>query len=58
MMRMRRNNILLSQDVEDDLLEGYPEYYSKNGKVLIYQNGKDNDQYLVEVKVYRIGLVD
>jgi hypothetical protein len=50
--------MLLREDVEDDLLESYPHYYTKQGQVLIYQNGKDNDRYLVEVKVYRIGKED
>lgn len=50
--------MLLREDVEDDLLEGYPDYYTKQGQVLMYQNGKDNERYLVEVKVYRIGKED
>jgi hypothetical protein len=50
--------MLLREDVEDDLMEGYPEYYSKQGQLLIYQNGKDNDRYLVEVKIMNIGKED
>jgi hypothetical protein len=50
--------MLLREDVEDDLLEGYAEYYSKQGQVLIYQNGKDNDRYMVEVRVHRLGKED
>jgi hypothetical protein len=50
--------MLLREDVEDDLLESYPDYYTKQGQVLLYQNGKDNDRYMVEVKVYRIGKED
>jgi hypothetical protein len=52
------NNILLSQDVEDDLLEEFGMYYQKQGMVLIYQNGADNDRYMVEIKVYNIGKGD
>lgn len=50
--------MLLMQDVEDDLLEGYPEYYTKEGQVLVYQNGRDNERYLVEVRVHRLGKED
>lgn len=46
--------MLLREDVEDDLLEAYPDYYTKQGQVLVYQNGKDNDSYLVEVRVFRM----
>lgn len=50
--------MLLREDVEDDLLEGYPEYYFKEGQVLVYQNGRDNDRYMVEIRVHRLGKED
>jgi hypothetical protein len=50
--------MLLREDVEDDLLEGYPDYYTKDGQILVYRNGKDNDRYLVEVRVVNIGKED
>jgi hypothetical protein len=50
--------MLLREDVEDDLLESYTDYYHKQGQVLIYQNGKDNDRYMVEIKVHNIGKED
>lgn len=50
--------MLLREDVEDDLLEQFPMYYRKEGMVLIYQNGKDNDRYLVEITVHNIGKED
>jgi hypothetical protein len=50
--------MLLREDVEDDLMESYTEYYYKQGQVLIYQNGKDNDRYMVEIKVHNIGKED
>ena len=46
--------MLLREDVEDDLLEAYPDYYTKHGQVMVYQNGKDNECYMVEVKIFRI----
>ena len=50
--------MLLREDVEDDLLEEFPMYYRKEGMVLVYQNGKDNDRYLVEITVHNIGKED
>lgn len=50
--------MLLREDVEDDLLEEFPMYYRKEGMALIYQNGVDNDRYLVEIKVHNIGKGD
>ncbi len=50
--------MLLREDVEDDLLEEFPMYYRKEGMVLIYQNGKDSDRYMVEIKVHNIGKED
>lgn len=50
--------MLLREDVEDDLLEEFPMYYRKEGMVLIYQNGVDNDRYLVEITVHNIGKED
>lgn len=50
--------MLLREDVEDDLLEEFSMYYRKEGQVLIYQNGADNDRYLVEIKVYKLGKED
>lgn len=50
--------MLLREDVEDDLMESYPDYYRKEGQVLVYQNGKDNDRYMVEVRVVNIGKED
>ncbi len=50
--------MLLREDVEDDLMEEFPMYYRKEGQVLIYQNGKDNDRYMVEIKVHNIGKED
>ena len=50
--------MLLREDVEDDLLEEFGMYYRKEGMVLIYQNGKDNDRYLVEITVHNIGKED
>ena len=46
--------MLLREDVEDDLLEAYPDYYRKEASVLVYQNGKDNQKYMVEVKLFQI----
>lgn len=50
--------MLLREDVEDDLMEEFPMYYRKEGQVLIYQNGKDNDRYMVEIRVHNIGKED
>lgn len=50
--------MLLREDVEDDLLEEFPMYYRKEGMVLIYQNGVDNDRYMVEIRVHRLGKED
>jgi hypothetical protein len=50
--------MLLREDVEDDLLEAYPDYYTKQGQVLVYRNGKDNDRYLIEVNIFNIGKED
>ena len=50
--------MLLFQDVEDDLLEEFPMYYRKEGVALVYQNGVDNDRYLVEITVHNIGKED
>lgn len=50
--------MLLREDVEDDLLEAYPDYYTKQGMVLLYQNGKDNDRYMVEIKIWNVGKED
>lgn len=50
--------MLLREDVEDDLMEEFPMYYRKEGQVLIYQNGKDNDRYIVEIRVHNIGKED
>lgn len=47
--------MLLKEDVEDDLLEEFGMYYRKEGMALIYRNGKDNQQFLVEIKVYPLG---
>lgn len=47
--------MLLVQDVEDDLLEAYPQYYSRQDDVLIYQNGVDNQRYAVGVNLYLLG---
>lgn len=50
--------MLLNADVQDDLIEKLPEYYSylkidESGEdVLVYQNGKDNPRYAVFVQVY------
>lgn len=46
--------MILREDVEDDLLEAYPDYYTKEGSVLVYQNGKDNERYMIEIKAWRI----
>lgn len=50
--------MLLYQDVEDDLLEEFGMYYRKEGQVLIYQNGVDDDRYIIEIKVHNIGKED
>ncbi len=50
--------MLLREDVEDDLMEEFPMYYREEGQVLIYQNGADNDRYMVEIKVHNIGKED
>lgn len=50
--------MLLREDVEDDLLEEFPMYYRKEGMMLVYQNGVDNDRYVVEIKVHNIGKED
>lgn len=46
--------MLLREDVEDDLLESYPDYYNKEASILVYQNGKDNQKYMVEIKVHQL----
>lgn len=46
--------MLLDADVEDDLIEKFPEFYSRENNVLIYQNGKDNSKFAVFVKVYQL----
>lgn len=46
--------MLLPEDVQDDLMESYPEYYSKDGMVLVYQNGRDNQKYMVEIRTYQV----
>jgi hypothetical protein len=50
--------MLLREDVEDDLMEEFPMYYRKEGQVLIYQNGVNNDRYMVEIRVHNIGKED
>ena len=47
--------MILTQDVEDDLLEAFPQYYSREGDVLVYQNGADSQRYAIGVNVYLIG---
>ena len=47
--------MLLEEDVQSDLLFKYPELYKKEGELLIYQNGRDNPKYLVEVNVHFLG---
>lgn len=47
--------MLLDEDIVDDLLSSYPMYYKREGGLLIYQNGKDNPKYLVEVRAHFIG---
>lgn len=44
--------MFLKEDVEDDLMEAYSEYYSKEASVLVYQNGRDGQKFMVEIKVY------
>ena len=46
--------MLMYQDVEDDLLEEFPMYYRKDANLLIYQNGVEGVEYLVEIKVYKL----
>ena len=46
--------MLLSIDVEDDLMQELPEYYRKDANLLIYQNGEHGEEYLVEIKVHRL----
>jgi hypothetical protein len=45
--------MLLSQDVEDDLIEKYPNLYWREGDLLFYRNGKDESTFIVQVSVYR-----
>jgi hypothetical protein len=47
--------VLLVADVEDDLLEEFGMYYRREDGLLVYQNGVDNDRYLVNVTVTNIG---
>jgi hypothetical protein len=47
--------MLLVADVEDDLLEEYGMYYKRDNGLLVYQNGVDNDRYLVQISVTRLG---
>jgi hypothetical protein len=42
------------QDVEDDLIEKFPDLYRREGVTLVYQNGVDNPRYLVTVQVHPI----
>jgi hypothetical protein len=46
--------MLLYQDVEDDLIEKFPDLYARDGIALVYQNGKDNPRYLVNIRVHAI----
>ena len=46
--------MLMFQDVQDDLLESFPEYYSTENNVLIYQNGVDSPKYVVEIIVHEL----
>ena len=39
-------------------MESYPDLYFKEGDILVYQNGKDNDRYVVEVNTFNIGKED
>lgn len=50
--------MLMREDVEDDLMESYAHLYKKEGSVLIYQNGQYGSRYMVEVKVWRLGIED
>lgn len=43
--------MILYQDVEDDLIEAFPEYYARKGGLLMYQNGKDNSRYEIMIVV-------
>jgi hypothetical protein len=44
--------MLLYRDVEDDLIEAYPQYYSRVDGVLVYHNGLDSPKYIVGVNVW------
>jgi hypothetical protein len=44
--------MLLSNDVEIDLIEKYPDLYFYEGDVLMYQNGKDNTKFAVLIAVF------
>jgi hypothetical protein len=46
--------MLMYQDVEDDLIEKYPDLYTRDGIALVYQNGADNPRYIVTVQVHPI----
>lgn len=44
--------MLLAEDVADDLVWAYPDYYRRDGgELLVYQNGADNPEYKVIVQV-------
>jgi hypothetical protein len=43
--------MLMYQDVEDDLIEKFPDLYRRKGDILIYQNGKESPIYVVAIQV-------
>ena len=46
--------MLMFEDVQDDLREAFPEYYSIQNNVLVYQNGVDSPKYVVEIIVHEL----
>jgi len=47
--------MLLEEDVQNDLMVRYPGLYKREGELFVYQNGRDNPKYLVEVTVHFLG---
>lgn len=47
--------MLLVEDVQDDLIEEYPQYSRSRDGILIYQNGRGNPRYIVDINVRFIG---
>ena len=46
---------MMREDVESDLIHAYPDLYSLNDAgLLVYKNGFNNPEYIVDIGVYLI----